>query len=121
MGSKLKLANISDKTSSLACHMFPWQQLDLSNRQNFFKYGWSFQDHANSRQQRIGVTFSANSIAHMLRIIKRDVSKKEHVFHAPDNLSNTEYNVDVINNVMTFLTSRFKVKTVYSFKTSYFH
>ena len=66
---------------------------------------------------KIGVTFSANFIAHMLRIIKRDVSKKEHVFHAPDNHSNTEYNVDVINNVMTFLTSHFKVQTVYSFKT----
>ena len=84
-------------------------------------YSWSFQGHANSRKQRIGVNFSANSIAHMLRIIKRDVSKKEHGFHAPDNHSNTEYNVDVINNVMTFLTSRFKVQTVYSFKTSYFH
>ena len=57
----------------------------------------------------------------MLRIIIRDVSKKEHVFHTPDNDSNTEYNVDVISNVMTFLTSRFKVQTVYSFKTSYFH
>ena len=82
--------------------------------------GWSFQGHANSRKQRIGVNFSENSIAHMLRIIKRDVIKKEHVFHTPDD-SNTEYNVDVISNVMTFLTSRFKVQTVYSFKTSYFH
>ena len=63
-------------------------------------YGWSFQGHANSRKERIGVNFSANSIAHMLRIIKRDDSKKEHVFHAPDNHSNTEYNVDVISNVM---------------------
>ena len=83
-------------------------------------YGWSFQGHANSRKQRIGVNFSENSIAHMLRIIKRDFIKKEHVFHTPGNDSNTEYNVDVISNVMTFLTSRFKVKTVYSFKTSYF-
>ena len=57
----------------------------------------------------------------MLRIIIRDVIKKEHVLHKPDNDSNTEYNVDVISNVMTFLTSRFKVQTVYSFKTSYFH
>ena len=73
-------------------------------------YGWSFQGHANSRKQRIGVNFSANSIAHMLRIIKRDVSKKEHVFHAPDNYSNTEYDVDVISNVMTFLTSCFKFR-----------
>ena len=84
-------------------------------------HSWSFQGHANSRKQRIGVNFSANSIARILRIIKRDVSKKEHVFHAPDNHSNTEYNVDVISNVMMFLTSRFKVHTVYSFKTSYFH
>ena len=48
-------------------------------------------------------------------------SKKEHVFHAPDNHSNKEVNVDVISNVMTFLTSRFKVQTVYSFKILYFH
>ena len=54
-------------------------------------------------------------------IIERDVSKKEHVFHAPANHSTTEYNVDVISNVMTFLTARFKVQTVYGFKTSYFH
>ena len=33
--SKIKLANISDKTSLLSCHMFPWQQLYLSNCQNF--------------------------------------------------------------------------------------
>ena len=72
-------------------------------------------------QHRIGVNVSANSIAHMLRIIKKLVSKKEHVFHAPDHHSNKEVNVDVISNVMTFLTLRFKVKTVYSFKTSYFH
>ena len=65
-------------------------------------YGWSFQGHANSRKQIIGVNFSANSIAHMFRIIKMDVSKKEHAFHAPDNHSNMEYNVDVISNVMTF-------------------
>ena len=84
-------------------------------------YGWSFQGHANSRKQRIGVNFCANSIAHMFRIIKRDVSKKEHAFHPPDNHSNMEYNVDVISNVMTFLTSHFKVQTVYCFKTSYFH
>ena len=57
----------------------------------------------------------------MFRIIIRDVIKKEHVFHTPDNDSNTEYNVDVISNVMMFVTSRFKVQTVYSFKTSYFH
>ena len=57
----------------------------------------------------------------MLRIIKKFVSKKEHVFHTPDNHSNKEVNVDVISKVMTFLTLRFKVKTVYNFKTSYFH
>ena len=57
----------------------------------------------------------------MLRIIKNVFSKKEHVFHAPDNHSNKEVNADVISNVMTFLTLRFKVQTVYSFKTSYFH
>ena len=36
----------------------------------------------------MGVNVSANSIAHMLRIIKKVVSKKEHVIHAPDNHSN---------------------------------
>ena len=86
-----------------------------------FKYGWSFQDHANSRQHRIGVNVSANSVAHVLRIIRKVDSKKENVFHAPDNHSNKEVNVDVISNVMTFLTLRFKVQTVYSFKTSYFN
>ena len=91
--------------------MFPWQRLYLSNS-IFFKCGWSFQDHANSRRQRIGVNISANSIAHMLRIIKKVVSKKEHLFHAPDNHSNKEVNVDVISNVMTFLTLRFKGQTV---------
>ena len=73
----------------------------------FFKYGWSFQDHANSRQQRIGVNVSTNSIAHMVRIIKLVVSKKEHEFHAPDNHSNKEVNIDIISNRMTFLTLRF--------------
>ena len=57
----------------------------------------------------------------MLRIIKKVVSKKGHVFHASDNHSNKEVNVDVISNVMTFLTLRFKGQTVFSFKTSYFH
>ena len=57
----------------------------------------------------------------MLRIIKKVVSKKGHAFNAPDNHSNKEINVDVISNVMTFLTLHFKVQTVYSFKTSYFH
>ena len=72
-------------------------------------------------QQRIGVNVSANSIVLVLRIIKKVVSKKEHVFHAPGNLSNKEVYVDVISNVMAFLTLRFKVQTVYSFKSSYFH
>ena len=48
----------------------------------------------------------------MLRIIKKFVRKKEHVFLAPDNHSNNAVNVDVISNVMTFLTLRFKVQTV---------
>ena len=52
----------------------------------------------------------------MLRIIKKIVSKKGRVFHASDNHSNREVNVDVISNVMTFLTLCFKVQTVYSFK-----
>ena len=38
----------------------------------------------------------------MLRIIKMVVSKKEHVFHAPDNHSNKEVNVDVISNYDVF-------------------
>ena len=49
------------------------------------------------------------------------VSKKEHVFHAPDNHSNNEVKVDVISNVMAFLTLRFIVQTAYSFKILYFH
>ena len=32
------------------------------------------------------------------------VSKQYHVFYAPDNHSNQEVKVDVISNVMTFLT-----------------
>ena len=63
-----------------------------------------------TRQQRIGVNFSANSIAHMLRIIKKDVSKKEYVFHASDNHSNKGVNVDVISNVVTFLTLPLKFR-----------
>ena len=31
------------------------------------------------------------------------VSKQKHVFHAPDNHSNQEVNVDVISNIMPFL------------------
>ena len=49
------------------------------------------------------------------------VNKKEHVFHAPDNNSNKDVNFDVISNVITFLTLRFIVQTVYSFKILYFH
>ena len=49
------------------------------------------------------------------------VSRKEHVFHAPDNHSNKEVNVEVVSNVMPFLTLRFIVQTVYSFKILYFH
>ena len=55
------------------------------------------------------INFSANSIAHLLRIIKKYVSKKKHVFHVPDNNTNQVVNVDVISNVMTFLTLRFYV------------
>ena len=33
--SLIILAYISDKTTLLSCHMFPWQQLFLSNCQNF--------------------------------------------------------------------------------------
>ena len=57
----------------------------------------------------------------MFWIIKKVVCKKEHVFHASDNHSNKEVNVGVISNVMTFLTLGFKIQTVYSYKTSYFH
>ena len=41
-------------------------------------------------------------------------------FNAPDNHSNQEVNVNVISNVMTFLTSRIKVQAVHSSKRSYF-
>ena len=57
----------------------------------------------------------------MLSIIKKYVTKKQHVFHAPDNHSNQEVDIDVISNVMTFLTSRIKVQIVHSLKRSYFH
>ena len=114
------LCNISDKPSLLSWNMFLWQQLYLSNHQHFKV--WSVISRScKHKATRIGVKFSANSIAHMLRIIKEDFSNKEHVFHAPDNHSNKEVNVDVICNVMTLLTLRFKVKTVYTFKTSYFN
>ena len=46
----------------------------------------------------------------MLRIIRKVVIKEENVFHAPDNHSNKEVNVDVISNVMTFLTLRFRFR-----------
>ena len=36
------------------------------------------------------------------------VSKKKHVFHAPDKFANQEVNYDVVSNVMTFLTLRVK-------------
>ena len=48
-------------------------------------------------------TFSANSSAHMLRIIKKYVSNKKHVFHAPDKPTNQESNFNVISYIMTFL------------------
>ena len=53
---------------------------------------------------------SVNSIAHMLKIIKKDVSKKWHVFHAPDKPTKQEVNFDVISNVMTFPTVRVKLR-----------
>ena len=43
------------------------------------------------------------------------------MFLALDNNSNQEVNVDVIGNVMTFLTLHIKVQTVPCFKRSYFH
>ena len=52
----------------------------------------------------------------MLSIIKKYVTKKQHVFHAPDNHSNQEVDIDVTSNVMTFLTSRINVQTVHSIK-----
>ena len=52
--SKIKLLNISDKTSSLSCHMFHGKDFALATVK-FFNYGWSFQDLATSMQQRIGV------------------------------------------------------------------
>ena len=60
--------------------------------------------------------FSVNSTAHMLKIIKRYVSKKWHFFPALDEPANSEVNFDVISNVMTFLTLRVKC-----FKRPYFH
>ena len=47
---------------------------------------------------------------------KTYVTKKQHVFHAPghDNHSNQEVDIDVISNVMKFLTSRIKVQTVHT-------
>ena len=120
MDSKIKLANISDKTSSLSCHMFPWQRLYLSNCEKFSSMVGHFK--ISQLQGSISQLQGNNSIAHMFRIIKKVVKKKGHVFHAPDNLcSNKEVNIHIISNVMTLLTLRFKVQTVYSFKTSYFH
>ena len=52
---------------------------------------------------------SVNSIAHMLRIIKKYVCKKQHVFHAPDKPANQDVNFDVISNIMTFLMLHVKV------------
>ena len=72
-------------------------------------YGQSFSDHVNPRKKRISVNFSANSIAHMLLILKKDVSKKLHIFHAVNRPANQEVNFDVISNVMTFLTLHVKV------------
>ena len=69
-------------------------------------------------KKKISVNFSAKSIAQMLQIIKKYISKKYHVFHAPDNSPNQKVNFDVISKVMKL---RVKVKTVCSFKKPYFH
>ena len=45
----------------------------------------------------------------VLRIIKKYVSKKSHIFHAPEKPANQEANFNVISNVMTFLTLHVKV------------
>ena len=50
-----------------------------------------------------------NWVHQALRIMKNSASKQYHVLNAPDNHSNQEVNVDVISNVMTFLTLRVKV------------
>ena len=42
----------------------------------FLKYGQSISDYANFRQKLISVKFSANSVTHMLMIIKK-VCKQE--------------------------------------------
>ena len=52
---------------------------------------------------------SLNSIAHMLRIMKKYVGKKWYVFHAPDKPAKQEVNFVVIRNFMMFLTLLVKV------------
>ena len=52
---------------------------------------------------------SANFIAHTLRIMKKYASTQYHVLNAPDNHSNREVNIDIISNVMTYLTLRVEV------------
>ena len=54
--------------------------------------------------------YSANSIAHILMVIKKHVSKIQHVLHAPDKPANQEVNFDVISNVMAFLTLHVKFR-----------
>ena len=41
--SRIQLAIISDRTASLSCHMFPWQQLYLSNCHTFLSMVSRFQ------------------------------------------------------------------------------
>ena len=53
-------------------------------------------------KKKISVTFSANTITHMLSIIKKKI-------HPPNKPENQENNFDVISNVMTFLTLHVKV------------
>ena len=74
--STIKQTIIFDKTDSLSCHMFPRQQLYFSNYQIFYGMVSRFQIMQTVGKKLISVNFSANSIAHTLRIIKKDVSKK---------------------------------------------
>ena len=67
------MPNISMETT------LPWQLLE------FLKYGQSFLDHANFRQKLISVNFSADFIAHMLRMIKNMIARNGMFFIHPIN------------------------------------
>ena len=62
------------------------------------------------KKKKISVNCFAYSIAHMLRIMKKYRGRKYLVFYVPEYHSNQEVNVDVISNVMMFLTLHIKVK-----------